>query len=392
MKIDEGSPRLFYALLPVAIVAILYAFSVASTLILWVICSFFLFALIDPWMQKLMGKGINPILLAVALVCIAFAILTGMGFLVYKTSSGIIVRLISYKSSIFKLYEDANHYLAHWSQLFSHPQSDPGIALDTPHALQVVPAPTPVGTPVPTSPSAISPSEVGTGVLSGLNSVLSVLTYLTLTPLLTFFIVAERDQFGMVAKQAFHQPERGRVIWKQITDAINAYFLGNIVLIVISFPIFVVAFALLHVKSFLSLGLLSAVVNLVPFLGFILAAILPTLDLLTNDGSLGGVLVLLAVCLVTHFTIANVITPKLLGAKLDINATFSTIALIGFGELWGPIGLLLAIPVTALLKILLQHSSLSAFRSIAALMSEDPKSLQKQGMDLVSAKLKMKKK
>jgi predicted PurR-regulated permease PerM len=417
MKTEDTGPshRLFYSILPIAIVATLYAFSMGSTVVLWIICSFFLFALIDPWMQKFTGKGVSPIFLAIGLVVIAFVLVSGMGFLVFRTSSGIFVRLMSYKTAIFKLYEDANHYLTHWTQLFSHPHDS--ALLDSAPSMNAgqnaahgaaqaagqasaggASAAQAAGTGAATSGSggaanaSVSTSEVGMGVLSGLNSVLSVLTFVTLTPLLTFFMIAERDQFGMVATQLFQTPGKGKLIWKQVTDAINAYFLGNLVLIAVSFPIFVLAFALLHVKAFLSLGLLSAIMNLVPFLGFILASILPTLDFLMNGGHAGSAIALVALCFVTHFTVANVVTPKLLGAKLDLNATISTIALIGWGELWGPLGLLLAIPFTALIKIMLQHSSLTSFQALAAMMSEDPKSLQKRGMTLVSERLKLKKK
>ena len=64
-------------------------------------------------------------------------------------------------------------------------------------------------------------------------------------------------------------------------------------------------------------------------------------------------------------------TPKVLGSKVDINATTSTIALIAWGELWGGLGLILAIPVTAAIKILFEYSSSEWLRWFAALMSEN---------------------
>jgi predicted PurR-regulated permease PerM len=439
MNTELNGKRIFYAILPIAIFTLFYGFNLGSTFVLWLISAFFLFALIDPLMQKLQGKGINPIFLAIALVLGSTAILSGLGFLLYKTSSGLITQLMFYKKAIFKVYENASNNLNHFNHQLSQPQdlhqaanSVASSAQDTAHAVNQAASPaqaaaSPVAEAAQTANQAsgtqhvasalqngakavasganalpnnsteasspsVSTSEVGKGVINGLNSVFSVLSFMVLTPLLTFFMVAERDQFGMVASQVLEKPETGKVIWKQITDAITAYFVGNVVLILVSFPVFVLAFALLHVKSFLSLGLLSAIMNLIPFLGFILAAILPTLDLLLNGGHIGGALGLVGVCFITHFTVANVITPKLLGAKLDLNATFSTIALIGWGELWGPMGLLLAIPVTALIKIAFQHSGVPAFQTMASLMSEDPKSLQKRGMDLVSDRLRLKQK
>jgi predicted PurR-regulated permease PerM len=390
--------RIFAVLLPIALVAIFFALSVGSTIFMWVICSFFLFALIDPWMQKFMGKGINPVFLAIALVLISFALVGGIGFLVYRTSSGIVMQVISYKAAIFKFYKDATGYMTHWTQVFTH-QNDPGLAENTKQVLAhgnnvgahaasgAASGATPAAAAQSAAPAAAAANsaagsassssnslpdkEVSMGVLSGLNSVVSVLSFVVLTPLLTFFMVAERDLFAQMCSKYNQHAAGGKAIWKKVTDAITAYFVGNIILILVSFPIFVLAFGLLGVKSFVSLGLLSAILNLVPFLGFVLASVLPTLDLIMNGGHGAGIIGLISICCVTHFTIANVVTPKLLGAKLNLNATASTIALIAWGELWGPLGLLLAIPLTALIKIWLEHSGISMLEFVAGMMNED---------------------
>jgi predicted PurR-regulated permease PerM len=380
MKLEEN--RIFYGVIPLSIVAIVYACSAASTVVLWVLCAFFLFALIDPWMQKFTGKGINPILLSIALVLIGFGLATGLGFLVYKTSYGIITQVFSYKSAIYKFYQSSKDYVAHFTQLFSHPH-DPALTGNAGAGAVAGNAAAANASGGAGATNSVSPDQVGLGVLSGLNSVLSILSFTLLTPLLTFFMLAERDHFSAISQHAFADPADGKKVWKKITDAINGYFLGNFILILVSFPIFVLTFCLLGVKAFLSLGLLSAILNLVPFLGFVLAATLPTLDLVMNQGNAGGVVILISVCCFTHFSIANVVTPKILGAKLNLNATASTIALIAYGELWGPLGLLLAIPTTALIKIMLEHSSVVPFQTFAALMNED---------HVATGKLRMKKK
>lgn len=375
--------HIFYAILPITVIFSFMALGQASTLFLWFICAFFLFAVIDPWMHRFEGRGVPTLLVSLGLVVAAVAVLGGMGFLIYKTSSGIIVQLVSYKDAIFKYYEKVNHFVSQYTQMASSgdashsssgaEQVSSVLSNASQAANSVSGSQAAVDTAAQNTSSAphVSTNEVGKGVLSGLTSVLNILTYLTLTPLLTFFMLAERNLFGSVAQRYFREPNQGRMMWKKITDAITGFFLGNLILILVSFPIFILAFWLLGVKAFLSLGLLSAICNLVPFLGFVLAAVLPTLDLMLNGGHLGGALGLIGLCFVTHFTVANVVTPKLIGARLNVNATVSTIALIGWGELWGPIGLLLAIPITAIIKILMENSRIEMFRALAELMSED---------------------
>lgn len=369
--------RSFYALLPIAFVALGYLLSVGSTLFLWIICAYFLFAIIDPWMSGLTKRGVSPVLSALILVVFTSTVLFGLGLLFYRSTAELVNQIGNYKTAISHFYLKATGGVTDWIHNFSQGGGTPA---ETP-AADAVQAATSVS-----DPAASIPKSLGDGVLSGIGSVLNTLTFVTLTPLLTFFMIAEQEQFGMMLKQILKSEEKAIKITTSVNDVIKAYFLGNFALIFVSLPLFVFTFWLLGVKSFLSLGLISAIFNLVPFLGFILAAILPTLDLLMNGDHWSGVFILIGACFFTHFTVANVITPKVLGSKVDLNATVSTIALITWGHLWGAMGLLVAIPVTAILKIFCQHSSLVIFQNIAALMSENPKSLHLQSMKFIATR------
>ena len=368
--------RLISLLVPVALVALFYALSAGSTVFLWLICAFFLFALIDPWMVRLSKTRISPIFIAIGLIVFASAILAGLGLLFYRTSSGLILQLLTYKTAIFGFYEKSSEHLTHWTQSVTHVTPESSVTTQTSgSAIGAAGA-----APLPTS----LPEGLGGNLLSGLNSAFSILSFAALTPLLTFFMVAERNHFAEVCSRYFVERGTGRAMWKRITDGISGFFLGNLILVLFSLPIFVLLFRIIGVKGYVTLGILSAIFNLVPFLGFILAAILPTMDLLMNGGSATGALILVGCCFLTHFTVANVVTPKVIGSKLNINATASTIALIAWGDLWGPLGLLLAIPLTAIIKILFEYSHSPTLQGVAALMGEDPKSLQNTGMKLVT--------
>ncbi|MBC7397076.1 MAG: AI-2E family transporter [Bdellovibrionales bacterium] len=376
--------RLFYTLLPIALVAIGYLLEVGSPIFLWIICAFFLFAIIDPWMNGLTKRGVTPIISALLLVIVTSTLLFGLGFLFYRSSATLINQLGDYRSAISQFYQKMTLGMHQWVHSFS--SAPPGA---NPHAGAAAANAVQAATNV-SDPAASIPNKLGEGVVSGIGSVLNVLTFITLTPLLTFFMIAEKEQFGMMFAQILKNEEKAKKMRQSIGGVINAYFLGNLALIFVSLPVFVLVFWLVGVKAYVSLGLISAICNLVPFLGFILAALLPALDLIMNGGHLGGVLILLGACFFTHFAVANVLTPKLLGSKVDLNATASTIALIAWGHLWGPFGLLLAIPVTAILKIFCQNSDLPVFQHCAALMSENPKSLHLRSLKFISHRIQKK--
>ncbi len=360
---ETRDQKIFYALLPITFISAGFLLYYAGDLILWIFCAFFLFALIDPFMQRLSRSNISPIVSAFVLVAVASAILFGMGVLVYRASVELVLQTISYKAAILQFYDKITTHLSGWVQNLTHL---PSIGSDAP-------APADMSTPGTSS----IPEKIGSGVLSGINSILNAITFITLTPLLTFFMVAERKVFANVFGLFLQSQAKAKQVWSEITGMITAFFLGNLALILVTFPIFILIFKLVGVKSYVNLALLSSVFNLVPFLGFVLAAFLPTLDLLLNGGNLAETIILASSCLVTHFAISNIVTPKVLGSKLDLNATVSGIALVGWGHLWGPAGLLLGIPLTAMIKIAFQHSSLPIFIKVAALMSEDPNFLSK---------------
>jgi predicted PurR-regulated permease PerM len=377
--------RLFYTLLPITLVAIGHVFSSASGLIVWFVCSYFLFILTEPSMKNLTARKISPALAALIIVLFSSIVLFAMGFLVFRSSSGILTQLLTYKTVIREMFTSAS---THFNDLFytflpSQPATSTSVHVVT----------TTTTTTAAAAPAAAStlPDTIQTGLMTGVSSFLSLLSYAALTPLLTFFMIAERDLFANVFAHLVSNEEKAKLIARQISNAVNAYFVGNLALILISFPVFCFTFFLLGVKAFFTLSVVSAIFNLVPFLGFFMAAIFPALDLMMNGGTWALALLLISVCFITHFAIANVVMPKVLGSKVDLNATTSTIALVAWGGLWGPIGFLIAIPVTAIFKIFFQHSSIEFFQSLAAFMCENPKGLHLQGFSFITKRISRKK-
>lgn len=346
-----------------AAVALGTVMSTASVIFLWVVCSFFLFALLDPWMQRLNDRGVAPIISALVLVGLVSLALAGLGMLIYQSFPGLVAEFEVYQKTFTTLYYDTTHSVNEWMQSFSR---------------NGVPAAAPTTTKI-TQVEVVDHSPLGGALantmLHGLGSALTVATFAVLSPILTFFLVAERNTLGSVAQKIYKEPGEGLLVWQKITGATGAFFLGNFVLAAVTFPIFLATFWFFGVGSFTTLAAIGAILNLVPFLGAVLAAAVPALGLIAHGNQIGAAFGLIGICFGIHFAVANMVTPKILGSKLDLNATTSTIALIAWGELWGGLGLLLAIPITAVIKILFEHSGSDYLRWMAMLMSEDPASL-----------------
>jgi predicted PurR-regulated permease PerM len=99
---------------------------------------------------------------------------------------------------------------------------------------------------------------------------------------------------------------------------------------------------------------MSGFLSLVPYMGVLLAMAPPIFVGLGHMNS-GDVLVVVVTVLGLHLIALNVLYPKFLGNRLQLNPLAVTMALLLWGWLWGAIGLLLAIPITGAMKIVFDH-------------------------------------
>jgi predicted PurR-regulated permease PerM len=135
---------------------------------------------------------------------------------------------------------------------------------------------------------------------------------------------------------------------------IRSFIVGNLVVGIFISLISTVVFAFLHLPYFYFLGVLSGFLSLVPYLGVVLALIPPIAAGLGQINSEQLIMVVVAV-LGLHLFALNVLYPKIIGKRLQLNPLAVTLALLFWGWLWGAMGLILAVPITAAMKIVFDH-------------------------------------
>jgi predicted PurR-regulated permease PerM len=102
-------------------------------------------------------------------------------------------------------------------------------------------------------------------------------------------------------------------------------------------------------------GVVSGILNLVPYLGAVLAWIPAIVIGMTHWSTVGPFLGMVAMLSFFHIMAMNVLVPQLVGKRVRLNALAVTVALLFWGWLWGGMGLVLAIPITATLKVICDH-------------------------------------
>ena len=111
------------------------------------------------------------------------------------------------------------------------------------------------------------------------------------------------------------------------------------------------------VKFFIVWAVLTALLNFIPNIGSTIAVILPAIMTLVQFESFGYALLVSAIIIVVQNIIGNFLEPKIFGDSLGINPLVILLSLLLWGYIWGIVGMFIAVPITAVIKIILSQSS-----------------------------------
>jgi len=194
-------------------------------------------------------------------------------------------------------------------------------------------------------------------LLQGLGSLGGVLFAFGFIPFLVYFILADKEPLTRRTRELFPEQQRATVgeILLDIEWMMRKFLLGNAVIAVILSVATVLVYLLLGLPYPVVLGILSGTLSIVPYLGLPLALLPGAVVGLVSFESGGPFLAMVASVTVFHIVAANYLTPRLVGRGVRLNATASTIALLFFGWLWGGMGLVLGIPILAVLKCIFDN-------------------------------------
>lgn len=118
------------------------------------------------------------------------------------------------------------------------------------------------------------------------------------------------------------------------------------------------------------LGLIAFVLNYVPTIGSIIAAVPAIILSLIQFGTLGHAVVVVIGYLGVNIIFGNLIEPQLLGRRLGLSTLVVILSLMFWAWVWGPVGALLAVPLTMVVKIMLENTQ--DLRWVAVLLDKEP--------------------
>lgn len=188
-------------------------------------------------------------------------------------------------------------------------------------------------------------------------SVGSGLVVMFLIPVYVFLILYYQPLLLEFFHRLFGANHRSVVsdIISQIKTVIQRYLSGLVIEAIIVAVLNSVGLLILGIDYAIVLGIIGALLNVIPYVGGIIAVALPMMIALVTQASPWYALYVLAIYMVIQFVDNNYIVPRVVASKVKINALISVIVVIAFGALWGIPGMFLSIPLTAILKVIFDH-------------------------------------
>ncbi|HEV2177118.1 MAG TPA: AI-2E family transporter [Terriglobia bacterium] len=207
-------------------------------------------------------------------------------------------------------------------------------------------------------------------LLRGIGSAYSATVTVMFIPFLVFFMLASRNQVWAATLNLFPVERRQQAedVIASMTAMVRHYVLGNVLVALISAAIITPVFAWIGLPYALLFGPLSAFLSMIPYLGVALAMLPPLLMALIQFDHVGPFLTIAVTVTAVHLVAINVLTPKLVGHRVKLNPLSVTLAMMFWGWLWGGVGLVLAVPVTAALKAVCDN--IRSLRPIGAWMGD----------------------
>ncbi|MBD2704010.1 AI-2E family transporter [Spirosoma sp. BT702] len=216
-------------------------------------------------------------------------------------------------------------------------------------------------------------SEAGNIITSTLLTTTNIISNLLLILLFAFFFLLYRDFFRSFFYKVFNDTRRSVIdtIMSGIYNVVKDYMAGLVLVILIIGTLMTVGLLILGVDYAVFFGFFGACLVLIPYFGLSLGSLIPAAyTLVTQDNPLKA-LGVIGVFLFVQALEGNFITPYIIGSKVSINPLAVIIVLIIWENVWGLAGLVLALPMTAILKVI--FDALDEFKPYGFLLGEAEK-------------------
>jgi len=189
---------------------------------------------------------------------------------------------------------------------------------------------------------------------STLNSFTDIVLNLTLIPIYTFLFLLYQNLFVTFLIKLY-KPEHHkklREILFEIKVAVQSYVVGLLFEMVAVSVLTTIGLYIIGVEYFILLGIITGILNLVPYIGILFAGALSIVVSLSGSTDLSIIVGVIVVNIIVQLIDNNILVPMFVNSKVQINALVSIVGIIIGNVLGGITGMFLAIPIIAIIKVI----------------------------------------
>ena len=297
---------------------------------------------LHPWVERMHARRVPSWLGAGLAISVLMLVLIAVALLIVPVVSK---QLPLLREQVPALLEHVNLWLVPWTERFGLDlQIDVNLVRDTLRKLITG-----------------HEGELIDGLLSSLriggSALLAFVGNLTLMPIVAYYLLLDWDAF--VERLKGLVPPRWREVTQRFLDetdeVLGQYLRGQLLVMGVLAVFYTVGLALCGLKLALPIGVFTGLAVFVPYLGFGLGLVMALLAALLQFQSLLGVALVALVYAVGQVGESMYLTPRLLGERIGLHPIAVIFALLAFGHLLGFVGVLVALPVSAVLLVALRR-------------------------------------
>lgn len=226
-------------------------------------------------------------------------------------------------------------------------------------------------------------------LMGALTLLTSLVSSSALVLLFMLFILASNGTFREKLARAF--PLSGTFhpsgMLNDIENRVRRYLVTTLVINLVAAVTMTVTLLLFGVDLALLWGVLTFLLMFIPSIGAIFAIITPLLLAFLQFDTLATPIILSAIVVVSQLFIGSYLSPRVVGSTLNLSPLLILVSIIFWGWVWGPLGMIVAVPITSTIAIIFE--SIPALEPLAILMSSAPKSVKPQiDLKLITARFK----
>lgn len=198
-----------------------------------------------------------------------------------------------------------------------------------------------------------SSGAIGTLLQSTATATAGTFLSLFLIPIFAALFLYHRTTFIRFLYRCFGESERPKIgpIIKEVISTYFNYIKGMIMVYIIVGILNSIGLMALGIKHAILFGMLTAIMTIVPYVGIIVSAALPISVAFIATNSIWYPIGVILIFSFVQYLEANIIFPKVVGTQLNVSTWATLVAILAGGIIWGVSGMILFIPLVAILKI-----------------------------------------